>query len=69
MYVRRVSVVIEQRTSVGAKPAEAFAFLHDPERRQDWDAMVDGCRLEVIGRENRDRLHRRRLYQRAYNLP
>lgn len=57
MYVRRVSVVIEQRTAVGAKPAEAFAFLHDPERRQDWDAMVDGCRLEGDAPAAGARLH------------
>jgi uncharacterized protein YndB with AHSA1/START domain len=41
-----VSVVIEQRVSVGAAPREVFAFLHDPERRQQWDAMADLARLE-----------------------
>jgi uncharacterized protein YndB with AHSA1/START domain len=41
-----VSVVIEQRVSVAAAPREVFAFLHDPDRRQQWDAMVDLARLE-----------------------
>ena len=45
-YLRPVSVVIEQRVSVGAAPREVFAFLHDPERRQQWDAMADLARLE-----------------------
>lgn len=57
MYVRRVSVVIEQRAAVGAKPAEAFAFLHDPQRRQDWDAMADGCRLDGDAAAAGARLH------------
>jgi uncharacterized protein YndB with AHSA1/START domain len=41
-----VSVVIEQRVSVDAAPKEVFAFLHDPNRRQQWDAMTDLARLE-----------------------
>jgi uncharacterized protein YndB with AHSA1/START domain len=41
-----VSVVIEQRVSVDAAPKEVFAFLHDPDRRQGWDAMADLARLE-----------------------
>jgi uncharacterized protein YndB with AHSA1/START domain len=41
-----VSVVIEQRVSVDAAPGEVFAFLHDPDRRQQWDAMADLARLE-----------------------
>jgi uncharacterized protein YndB with AHSA1/START domain len=41
-----VSVVIEQRVSVGAAPKDVFAFLHDPDRRQQWDAMTDLARLE-----------------------
>jgi uncharacterized protein YndB with AHSA1/START domain len=41
-----VSVVIEQRVSVDAAPEEVFAFLHDPDRRQQWDAMADLARLE-----------------------
>jgi carbon monoxide dehydrogenase subunit G len=41
-----VSVVIEQRVSVDAAPQEVFAFLHDPGRRQQWDAMADLARLE-----------------------
>jgi uncharacterized protein YndB with AHSA1/START domain len=41
-----VSVVIEQRVSAGAAPKEVFAFLHDPDRRQQWDAMADLARLE-----------------------
>jgi len=41
-----VSVVIEQRVSAGAAPKDVFAFLHDPDRRQQWDAMTDLARLE-----------------------
>jgi uncharacterized protein YndB with AHSA1/START domain len=41
-----VSVVIEQRVSVGAAPKDVFAFLHDPDRRRQWDAMTDLARLE-----------------------
>jgi uncharacterized protein YndB with AHSA1/START domain len=41
-----VSVAIEQRVAVGAAPKEVFAFLHDPDRRQQWDAMTDLARLE-----------------------
>jgi uncharacterized protein YndB with AHSA1/START domain len=41
-----VSVVIEQRVSVDAAPGDVFAFLHDPDRRQQWDAMADLARLE-----------------------
>jgi len=41
-----VSVVIEQRVSVGAAPKDVFAFLHDPDRRRHWDAMTDLARLE-----------------------
>jgi uncharacterized protein YndB with AHSA1/START domain len=41
-----VSVVIEQRVSVDAAPKDVFAFLHDPDRRQQWDAMADLARLE-----------------------
>jgi uncharacterized protein YndB with AHSA1/START domain len=41
-----VSVVIEQRVSVDAAPRDVFAFLHDPDRRQQWDAMADLARLE-----------------------
>jgi carbon monoxide dehydrogenase subunit G len=41
-----VSVVIEQRVSVDAAPKDVFAFLHDPGRRQQWDAMTDLARLE-----------------------
>jgi uncharacterized protein YndB with AHSA1/START domain len=45
-YLRPVSVVIEQRLSVDAAPKDVFAFLHDPDRRQQWDAMADLARLE-----------------------
>ena len=41
-----MSVVIEQRVSVDAAPGDVFAFLHDPDRRQQWDAMADLARLE-----------------------
>jgi carbon monoxide dehydrogenase subunit G len=62
VYVRGVSVVLQQQTAVRATPAEVFAFLHDPDRRQDWDAMVDRCRLEgdppAVG--SRVHLHGRR---------
>jgi uncharacterized protein YndB with AHSA1/START domain len=39
-------VVIEQRVSVDGAPKDVFAFLHDPDRRQGWDAMADLARLE-----------------------
>jgi carbon monoxide dehydrogenase subunit G len=45
-YLRPVSVVIEQGVSVDAAPKDVFAFLHDPGRRQQWDAMADLARLE-----------------------
>jgi len=38
--------VIERSVAVGTSPAEVFAFLHAPERRQEWDSMVDLARLE-----------------------
>ena len=41
-----MSPVIEQRISVGAPPKEVFEFLHDPDRRQQWDPMIDMARLE-----------------------
>lgn len=41
-----MSVVIEQRAAVAAAPKDVFAFLHDPDRRQQWDAMCDLARLE-----------------------
>ncbi len=41
-----MSRVIEQRVSVDAAPKDVFAFLHDPDRRQQWDAMADLARLE-----------------------
>ena len=41
-----MTVVIEQRVSVDAAPGDVFAFLHDPDRRQQWDAMADLARLE-----------------------
>jgi uncharacterized protein YndB with AHSA1/START domain len=57
VYVRGVSVVLQQQTAVRAKPAEVFAFLHDPDRRQDWDVMVDRCRLEDDPPAAGSRLH------------
>jgi uncharacterized protein YndB with AHSA1/START domain len=38
--------VIERTVAVSAKPAEVFAFLHDPDQRPVWDASVDLCRPE-----------------------
>jgi uncharacterized protein YndB with AHSA1/START domain len=38
--------MIEQRVFVDAAPKDVFAFLHDPGRRQQWDAMTDLARLE-----------------------
>jgi uncharacterized protein YndB with AHSA1/START domain len=38
--------VIERKATVSAKPAEVFAFLHEPGQRPVWDASVDLCRLE-----------------------
>jgi uncharacterized protein YndB with AHSA1/START domain len=46
VYRRGVSVVFEQAVAVGASPKEVFAFLHAPDRRGEWDAVVDGARLE-----------------------
>jgi uncharacterized protein YndB with AHSA1/START domain len=54
-----VSVVIEQAVAVAAGPAEVFAFLHDPERRPEWDAMVDLARLEGDSAAVGARLHLR----------
>ena len=48
VYLRAVSVVVEQSVAVGASPAAVFAFLHAPERRQEWDSMVDLARLEGV---------------------
>jgi len=41
-----MSTAIEQSVAVGAAPAEVFAFLHAPDRRPEWDTMVDLARLE-----------------------
>src|SRR6478672_1897361 len=41
-----MSVAIEQGVTVDAAPKEVFAFLHDPDRRRQWDAMTDLARLE-----------------------
>lgn len=54
-----MSVVIEQAVAVAAKPAEVFAFLHDPERRPEWDVMVDLARLEGDAPAVGARLHLR----------
>jgi uncharacterized protein YndB with AHSA1/START domain len=59
VYVRGVTVVIEQLVAVEAAPAEAFAFLHDPDRRQEWDAMADMARLEGAAPATGARLHLR----------
>jgi uncharacterized protein YndB with AHSA1/START domain len=57
--VGAVSVVIEQAVSVPAAPSEVFAFLHDPARRPEWDAMVDLARLEGEAAAPGVRLHLR----------
>jgi uncharacterized protein YndB with AHSA1/START domain len=54
-----MSVVIEQAVAVTAKPADVFAFLHDPERRPEWDVMVDLARLEGDAPAVGARLHLR----------
>jgi uncharacterized protein YndB with AHSA1/START domain len=59
VYLRGVSVVIEQSVAVGASPAEVFAFLHAPDHRQEWDAMVDLARLEGDALAAGARLHLR----------
>jgi uncharacterized protein YndB with AHSA1/START domain len=59
VYRRGVSVVIEQLVTVAAPPAEVFAFLHDPGRRPEWDAMVDLARLEGDAAATGARLHLR----------
>jgi uncharacterized protein YndB with AHSA1/START domain len=51
--------VIERTVTVSAKPAEVFAFLHDPEQRSVWDASVDLCRLEGEAVAAGSRLHLR----------
>ena len=51
--------VIERIVTVPAKPAEVFAFLHDPEQRPVWDASVDLCRLEGETVAAGSRLHLR----------
>jgi len=38
--------VVESQASVGARPADVFAFLHDPAQRPVWDVAVDLCNLE-----------------------
>jgi uncharacterized protein YndB with AHSA1/START domain len=59
VYRRTVSVVVEQSVAVAAAPAEVFAFLHAPERRPEWDAMVDLARLEGDAPAAGARLHLR----------
>jgi uncharacterized protein YndB with AHSA1/START domain len=59
VYLRAVSVVVEQSVAVGAPPAEVFAFLHAPELRQEWDSMVDLARLEGDAPAAGARLHLR----------
>ena len=54
-----MSVVIEQAVAVAARPADVFAFLHDPDRRSEWDAMVDLARLEGDSAAAGTRLHLR----------
>ena len=41
--------VVESHAAVAARPADVFAFLHDPAQRPVWDVAVDLCNLE--GRE------------------
>ncbi len=52
-----MSVVFEQSVVIGAPPAKVFGFLHDPERRPEWDAMVDTARLEGVAGAPDARLH------------
>jgi uncharacterized protein YndB with AHSA1/START domain len=59
VYRRGVSVVIEQAVAVGAPPKEVFAFLHAPDQRHEWDAMVDLARLEGDAPAKGARLHLR----------
>ena len=51
--------VIERKATVSAKPAEVFAFLHEPGQRPVWDASVDLCRLEGERVAAGSRLHLR----------
>jgi uncharacterized protein YndB with AHSA1/START domain len=51
--------VIERTGTVSAKPADVFAFLHEPGQRPVWDASVDLCRLEGEGVAAGSRLHLR----------
>jgi uncharacterized protein YndB with AHSA1/START domain len=54
-----VTVVIERGVSVAAKPADVFAYLHDADRRAEWDAMADLARLEGESVAPGARLHLR----------
>jgi uncharacterized protein YndB with AHSA1/START domain len=51
--------VIEQRAAVATAPAKVFAYLHDPARRPEWDAMADLCRLEADAPAAGVRMHLR----------
>jgi uncharacterized protein YndB with AHSA1/START domain len=51
--------VIERTGTVSAKPADVFAFLHEPDQRPIWDASVELCRLEGEEVAAGSRLHLR----------
>jgi uncharacterized protein YndB with AHSA1/START domain len=53
--------VIERQVTVKAPPSGVFAYLHEPERRAQWDPMVDRAELEgKLGVGGRLHLHGRR---------
>src|SRR4051794_30034750 len=41
-----MTVTIERRVRVNARPGPVFAHVHDPGERPSWDPMVDLARLE-----------------------
>jgi uncharacterized protein YndB with AHSA1/START domain len=51
--------VVESHAAVSARPADVFAFLHNPGQRPVWDVMVDLCRLEGETVAAGSRLHLR----------
>ena len=51
--------VVESHAAVAARPADVFAFLHDPAQRPVWDVAVDLCNLEGESVAAGSRLHLR----------
>ena len=51
--------VVESHAAVAARPADVFAFLHDPAQRPVWDVAVALCNLEGESVAAGSRLHLR----------